>query len=88
MALTLARTAVAVFEAWVALGALFALAFTAIGAARIDPEARGSSVGFRALIFPASVALWPLILWRWVRGSGSAPQERNSHRDRARELER
>lgn len=84
MALTLARTIVWALAAWAAIGVVFALAFTMIGAARVDPEARSGSLGFRVLIFPASVALWPLLLWRWTHTKGEAPSERNAHRDRAR----
>lgn len=62
------------------LGALFALAFVVVGVQRIDPGAKGSGVRFRFLIFPGSVALWPLLLKRWVSGQVSPPDERNPHR--------
>ncbi len=81
MAVSLARAIVALFAAWIAIGTLFALAFAFIGAGRIDREARSGSLGFRVLIFPASVALWPLLLMRWIRATGEAPRERNEHRD-------
>ncbi len=81
MALSLARAIVALFAAWVAIGALFAVAFAIIGVGRVDREARFGSIGFRVLIFPASVALWPLLLMRWIRATGEAPRERNEHRD-------
>ncbi len=48
---------------YLAVGVLFGLAFVAIGANRIDPAAREGSWGFRVLIFPGSVALWPLLAW-------------------------
>jgi len=48
-------------------GVLFALAFVAIGITRLDPAAKGSSWGFRLLIVPGAVALWPWLLARWVR---------------------
>ncbi len=88
MALSLARALVAVFAGWVAIGALFAVAFACVGAGRVDHEARSGSFGFRVLIVPASVALWPLLLLRWIRASGEAPRERNEHRDRASESPR
>ena len=50
---------------YVILGAIFASAFVARGVDRIDPAARGTGLAFRALIFPAAVALWPLLLRRW-----------------------
>ena len=82
MALSVARCLVAVFAGWAAIGALFALCFASIGAGRLDPEARSAGLGFRLLILPASAALWPLLLWRWIRGS-KVPDERNAHRDAA-----
>jgi hypothetical protein len=47
-------------------GAVFGLAFVTVGVGRIDPAARGTSPTFRALIFPGSVALWPLLVAKWV----------------------
>jgi hypothetical protein len=63
-----------------ALGILFAIAFVLVGVKKIDPEATGTSWGFRLLIFPASVAFWPLLLRRWLSGSRVPPEERNPHR--------
>ena len=65
------------------LGVLFALPFVARGVGRIDPLAREGSVGFRILIFPGTVALWPLLARRWLRKQ-PPPEEHNPHRDRAR----
>ncbi len=63
-----------------ALGVTFALAFVTVGAERIDPEAKGSGWGFRAIIFPGVVAFWPLLLSRWVRGISEPPQQKDPHR--------
>jgi hypothetical protein len=54
------------------LGLLFALLFVTVGLVRVDPVARGSSPAFRVLIVPGVAALWPLLLVRWLRGSGHA----------------
>ena len=62
------------------LGAVFAIAFVAKGVKRIDSQADGSSLGFRLLIFPGSIAFWPLLLRRWIAGKGDPPEERNPHR--------
>ncbi len=64
---------------YTALGVSFALAFVTVGVKRIDSQAIGSSVGFRVLIFPGSVAFWPLLLRRWITGKGESPEERNPH---------
>jgi hypothetical protein len=48
-----------------ALGALFAAAFHWRGIALIDPAAAHGSAGFRVLVTPGVVALWPLLARRW-----------------------
>lgn len=62
------------------LGAIFAAAFVTIGVKRIDPQAKGSSLGFRLLIFPGSIAFWPLLLRRWISGKNTPPEEREPHK--------
>ena len=42
-------------------------AFFVDGVPRIDPAARGTGWGFRLLVFPGVVALWPLLAVRWMR---------------------
>ncbi|HTF88441.1 MAG TPA: hypothetical protein VK843_08530 [Planctomycetota bacterium] len=84
MALSLARALAMGLGVWAAIGLVFALAFAFVGAGRVDRDARSGSLGFRILILPASVALWPLLLLRWVRGSGDAPVEKTAHRRAAR----
>jgi hypothetical protein len=66
-----------------AAGLLFAVAFAAVGAARLDPAARGASPGFRILVVPGAAALWPVLLRRWLRGDRTPPLERNAHREAA-----
>ncbi|MGE0481355.1 MAG: hypothetical protein AB7Q17_12880 [Phycisphaerae bacterium] len=58
--------------AYVVVGVVFASAFVTRGVGRIDAAARGASPGFRLLIFPASAALWPLLLQRWLRARRAA----------------
>ena len=65
---------------YVVLGILAALLFLVFGLERIDSEDKGSGIGFRAIIFPGLVALWPLLLPRAVRGGGEAPEQRDPHR--------
>lgn len=68
LSLSLARFASAGLFAYLAAGGVFALLFFARGGlGRVDPAAGGSSRGFRVLILPATVALWPLLLRRWRR---------------------
>jgi len=47
-------------------GFLFALAFLAKGIAMIDEAAQGSSIGFRIIILPGVIVLWPFLLKKWI----------------------
>jgi hypothetical protein len=68
------------FYAYAVIGLLFALAFVFRGVQKIDSQAAGTSFFFRCLIFPGSVAFWPLLLRRWLHGSTEPLEERNPHR--------
>jgi hypothetical protein len=65
---------------YLGLGLLFAMGFVATGVGRLDPGAKGSGIGFRILLIPGSMAFWPLLLWRWLRGGNLSPVEQNAHR--------
>jgi hypothetical protein len=67
------------------VGLLFALAFSSRGVEKLDPAAEGSGWGFRLIILPASIALWPWLLARWRSGASGQPIENNEHRRRAAE---
>lgn len=58
-------------------GLIFALVFVSKGIGRIDPMARDSGWGFRLVVLPGVVALWPILLRRWRRDE--RPQEYNTH---------
>ena len=68
---------------YLGLGVLFAGPFVIFGVGRIDPAAREGTWGFRLLILPGTIALWPLVAFRWLRARGVPPRERNAHRDAA-----
>jgi hypothetical protein len=53
---------------YMGVGALFALAFLLLGLTRIDHGAKGAGLGFRLMILPGLIALWPLMLIRWLSG--------------------
>jgi hypothetical protein len=65
---------------YLACGLVFAIPFALIGVKRIDPHAAHGSWGFRLLIVPGTMALWPLLLHRWVKGIHQPPEEQNPHR--------
>ena len=51
---------------YILAGLLFGAAFFLRGYAAIAPEARGASIVTRLLWTPASVALWPYLLKKWI----------------------
>ena len=61
------------------IGLVFGVFFITGGVARIDPVAKDGSWGFRLLILPGSVALWPLLVRRLLAKT-SPPVENNAHR--------
>jgi len=69
---------------YAACGFLFAIPFVLKGVKLIDPHAADGSWGFRVLIFPGTLALWPLLLHRWLKGISKPPEERNAHRQAAK----
>jgi len=48
------------------IGILVALPFVLRGAGTLDTAATKGSLGFRILILPGAVALWPILLRKWV----------------------
>jgi len=62
-----------------AAGVVTAVFLLAGGLRRLDPAAARGGLGFKLLILPGMVALWPLLLRRFMRGPVN---ERNAH-DRA-----
>ena len=65
---------------YLACGLVFAIPFVLIGVKKIDLHALHGSWGFRVLIVPGTMALWPLLLRRWASGVHEPPEECNGHR--------
>ena len=82
MSLLVAGAIAAVLEAYALAGLVFATVYLPRGARVMDEHLKGAPLLTRALIFPGVAALWPLLAWRWVRGT-PAPVESNPHRRRA-----
>ena len=74
-----ARIAVWVVTLYGLAGLVFAVPFVIWGVDRIDPAARRSRLGFRLLILPGVVALWPVLARRWLRRV-PPPGEHTAHR--------
>lgn len=62
MSIELAQTLVTALGVYTAIGAVMGLLVVTIGAAKIDPGAKGMPLQARAIIFPGTIALWPLML--------------------------
>ena len=62
----------------------FAISFVLVGVANIDPHAAHGSWGFRVLIIPGTMFLWPLLARRWFKGIHEPPEENSPHRCAAR----
>jgi hypothetical protein len=73
-----------VLGTYLAAGFCFAIPFVLVGVKRIDPHAAHGSWGFRLLIFPGTLAFWPLLLRRWLKGISAPPEECNAHRRAAK----
>jgi hypothetical protein len=71
----IAETISRLLLAYLACGLLFGSAFIIVGAGKVDPAARGTSVLFRLLILPGTVALWPLLAIQWIKAcrQGATP---------------
>ena len=80
----IAATFLILLGAYLACGFLFAVPFIFRGVKKIDPHAAHGSWGFRLLIFPGTLAFWPLLLRRWMKGISTPPEECNAHRRAAR----
>ena len=77
--------ALGVAVGYFAAGILFAIPFMLVGVRKIDPHAAHGSWGFRVLIIPGTIFLWPLLARRWMKGVHEPPEERNAHRCASRE---
>ncbi|MGH7561767.1 MAG: hypothetical protein ACRENB_12205 [Gemmatimonadales bacterium] len=84
MSLHIARWLVLAAAVYLAAGLLFAVPFALRWVGRLDPAARAGTWGFRLLIIPGTVLLWPLLARRLLRGEREPPEERNAHRVAAR----
>lgn len=75
--MTVADVIVLVWLAYAAIGVAVGIAFVVLGVSAVDPAARGTGWGFRAIIVPGLAALWPWALVRWSRAL--APRSEAGH---------
>ena len=67
---------------YLVIGFLFALYFVIFGVTKLDDAAKGTSFGFRFLIFFGAIPFWILLAWRLLKGE-KRPTENNAHRAEA-----
>lgn len=82
MPLPLANILALLVEAWILLGLVAAAALWWRGLAQLDPTTHSGGLGFKLVLLPGMVLLWPLLLWFWF--TGSRPTDRSAHLDASR----
>lgn len=82
--LVVVRLMVALAAVYLLGGAIFAPWFVWRGVGRIDPHAAEATPGFRLIIIPGVVALWPWLFARLLSRHRQPPEEWNAHRLAAR----
>jgi hypothetical protein len=54
------------------LGLIFSVPFLIVGITRLDSTVGSSPHLFRIVVLPGSIALWPVLAWKWFsRGTVS-----------------
>jgi len=84
----IAETLLVAVGTYLLFGLAFAVPFVLIGVKQIDPHAAHGSWGFRVLIIPGTMFLWPLLARLWLKGVHEPPEENNPHRCAARRVAR
>ncbi len=69
-----------VFYLYLLAGVVFASLFVWRGAAALDEAAKGISWKTRALLFPGSAALWPVLLRKWLSVTRNAVPGETPHK--------
>lgn len=69
---------------YILIGALFAVAFAAVGYRVIDQGAAGAGWIVRLIWMPAALALWPLLAVKWVKaGKGNSKPSMGSNSEKS-----
>lgn len=84
MSILFAKILVELLYAYLGIGVLVMLWMHAGGLRRVDTAAAKGTIGFRILVSPGLVLLWPLILKRAIHAAGHPPVESGPHRDAAK----
>ena len=66
MAVIILNIIIVTIIVYLSCGFLFAIPFVIKGANKIDEGAHGATWGFRLIIIPATIVLWPVLLKKWI----------------------
>lgn len=62
----IAHAVLSVLGIYLAIGSILAVPFLIFGIGRIDTAAKAAPWTFRLLLFPGVIAMWPLLIGRWL----------------------
>ncbi len=68
---TIVNACLQVLSLYLLIGLIFAGLFIWKGAAKIDEGVSGSTRGFKLIILPGVIFLWPLLLPKWIKKRNS-----------------
>lgn len=54
-----------IFEIYLAIGVLFAIAFVIKGIYKVDDAAAYTGLGFKLILIPGITVFWPVLLNKW-----------------------
>lgn len=78
--MTLAAVIVWIAGVYLAVGVVTAIVALVRGLGRIDPDAQDATRGFRLIVLPGLILLWPVIARRMRSGERRPPAEKTAHK--------
>jgi hypothetical protein len=51
------------------IGVLFTFFFITRGLEKVDEDTKGSTWGFKVIIIPGCILLWPFLLQKWLKAN-------------------
>jgi hypothetical protein len=69
MIVTIAIALLIIMAVFIVCGVIFTFFFIARGLEKIDEEAAASTWGFRIIIIPGCILLWPVLLKKWIKAA-------------------
>jgi len=75
MLTTIVSVFLVAITAYLIAGIVFTIFFQAKGLSKIDEGVHGSSWGFRIIIIPGCIVLWPVLLKKWIKRTRTSKVE-------------